>query len=256
MLVALVHAPSPRMDEAVRTHVAHQTIDVTRANAQHEAYRAMLAGCGAEVHVLDVNRDHPDAVFIEDTAIVLDELAIMTSMGTPSRRDEPGRIEPELARWREEIARIAAPATIEGGDVLRVGRKLLVGLTSRTNATGVAALSEIVRPRGYVVVPVRVTGCLHLKTACTALPDDTLLLNPHWLDLGALTGFDLLGVHEDEPDAANVALVGDAVCTSASHPGTTAELRRRGLDVRTTDLSEFAKAEGCTTCMSLLFHAT
>jgi dimethylargininase len=254
-LTALVHVPSPRMNEAIRTHAAHETIDVARAIDQHDAYRRMLEGCGVTVHVLDVNREHPDCVFIEDTAIVLDELAIVTSMGAPSRAREPLAIEPALRRFRAQVVRIEPPATIEGGDVLRVGRKLLVGLTSRTNAMGIAALSEIVRPRGYVVVPVRVSGCLHLKSACTALPDETLLVNPAWVDLGALLGYELLGVHEDEPHAANVLLAGDIVCTSASSPGTVAELRRRGLDVRTADLSELAKAEGCTTCLSLVFRA-
>jgi dimethylargininase len=255
MLTALVHVPSPRMNEAVRTHVAHETIDVARVAEQHAGYCRMLEGCGVKVHVLDVNRDHPDCVFIEDTAVVLDDLAIVTAMGAPSRAAEPAGVEPELGRFRNDVMRILAPATIEGGDVLRVGKKLLVGLTERTNARGIAALSESVRPQGYVVVPVRVTGCLHLKTACTALPDGTLLINPAWLDLGALTGFSLLAVHDDEPHAANVMLVGDVVCTTSSSPGTVAEIERRGFDVRTTDLSELAKAEGCTTCLSLLFEA-
>lgn len=254
-LIALLHVPSPRMNDAVRTHVAHETIDVARVIEQHDAYRRMLEGCGMTVHVLDESREHPDCVFIEDTAIVLDELAILTSMGAPSRAREPAGIEPALRRFRSEVVRIEPPATIEGGDVLRVGRKLLVGVTSRTNARGIAALSEIVRPHGYVVMPVRVSGCLHLKTACTALPDGTLLINPAWVDLGALIGFELLGVHEDEPHAANVLLAGDVVCTSSASPGTVAEIRRRGFDVRTTDLSELAKAEGCTTCLSLVFAA-
>jgi dimethylargininase len=174
-------------------------------------------------------------------------------MGATSRAPEPLGVEAALRRFRSEVARIEAPATLEGGDVLRIGKKLLVGLSSRTNARGLAALSDIVRPRGYVVVPVRVSGCLHLKTACTALPDGTLLLNPAWIDLGSVLEFDLLGVHEAEPFGANVVLAGDVVCTGASSPGTVAELRRRGLDVRTTDLSELAKAEGSATCLSLLF---
>lgn len=254
-LIGLVHVPSPRMNDAVRTHVPHETIDLARVAEQHGAYCRMLEACGVTVHVLDANREHPDCVFIEDTAIVLDEIAIVTSMGAPSRAREPAGIEPALRRFRGQVVRIEPPATIEGGDVLRVGRKLLVGVTSRTNGKGVAALSDIVRRHGYVVVPVRVSGCLHLKTACTALPDGTLLINPAWVDLGALLGFELLGVHEDEPHAANVLLAGDVVCTGAQSPGTAAEIRRRGFEVRTVDLSELAKAEGCTTCLSLLFRA-
>jgi dimethylargininase len=252
-LHGLVHVPSPRMNDALRSHVAHAPIDVARVAEQHLAYRRMLEGCGVNVEVLDVNVDHPDAVFIEDCAIVLDELAIVASMGAPSRAREPGAIEPALRRFRSEVVRILPPATVEGGDVLRVGRKLLVGLGARTNARGIAALSEIVRPSGYVVVPVRTSECLHLKSACTALPDGTLLVNPRWIDVGAVTGFELLGVHDDEPHAANVLLVGDVVCTADASPGTVDELRRRGFDVRTVDLSEVAKADGGATCLSLLF---
>ncbi len=255
MTTALVHAPSTRMNEALRTHVGHEDIDVGRAREQHAAYCRMLEGCGVAVHVLDVNREHPDAVFVEDTAIVLDELAIVGSMGAPSRAAEPEGVEVELRRFRSDVLRVVSPATLEGGDVLRVGKKLLVGLSNRTNARGVAALSEIVRPHGYVVLPVRVTGSIHLKTACTALPDGTLLVNPHWVDLGSVVDFELLAVHDDEPFAANVLLVGDVVCTGASSPGTVAELRRRGLDVRTTELGELAKAEGGPTCLSLVFEA-
>jgi dimethylargininase len=252
-LSAIVHAPSPRMRDALRTHVAHEALDVARVASQHAAYCAMLEGCGVDVRTIDVNGDHPDAVFVEDTALVLDELAVVASMGAPSRANEPRGVEPELRRVRRDVARIAAPATLEGGDVLRVGNKLLVGLSSRTNARGVAQLSEIVRPHGYVVVPVRVSGALHLKTACTALPDGTLLVNPHWIDLGTVLDFELLGVHEDEPFGANVLLAGDVVCTGTSSPGTVAEIRRRGFDVRTTELDELAKAEGSATCLSLLF---
>lgn len=255
-LTALVHVPSPRLAEAVRTHVAHEPIDVARAVAQHTGYVRLLEGCGVDVQVLDVNPDAPDAVFLEDTAIVLDELAIVTSMGTPSRVGEPAAVEPVLRRFRSDVVRLLPPASLEGGDVLRVGKKLLVGLSSRTNARGLAALAEVVRPHGYVVVPVRVSGALHLKTACTALPDGTLLLNPAWVELGALLEFELLAVHDGEPFGANVVLAGDVVCTGASSPGTVAELRRRGFDVRTTELDELAKAEGAATCLSLLFETT
>lgn len=255
-LTALLHSPSPRMNEAIRTHVAHEAIDLVKVIEQHAAYRQTLASCGIDVEVLDDNREHPDCVFIEDTAIVLDEIAILASMGAPSRAREPAKIEPALRRFREKVVRIEPPATIEGGDVLRVGRRLLVGVTARTNGKGIAALSEIVRPYGYVVVPVRVSGCLHLKSACTALPDGTLLVNPAWIDLGSVLGFELLGVHEEEPLAANVLSAGDAVIASAQSPGTVAEIARRGFDVRTVDLSELAKADGAVTCPSLVFRTT
>ena len=158
----------------------------------------------------------------------------------------------ELRRYRE-VHRVELPATIEGGDVLRVDRTLLVGLSSRTNGAGVRALEGIVRRDGYRVVAVRVRGCLHLKTACTALPDGKLLVNPAWLDVGVLRGFEILRVAEEEPWAANVALIGASVCMSAGHPRTADKISEMGFDVRAVDLSEFAKAEGGATCLSIVF---
>ncbi|SRR5579884_364589 len=251
-MLALTHVPSPNMQQCQRTYVAPAAIDLDRATQQHEAYCRMLRECGAEVRTLDVNRDLPDCVFIEDTAIVLDEVAVRTSMGAPSRCAEPAGIEPELWKYRK-VERIELPATIEGGDVLRVGRTLLVGLSSRTNLGGVQALEAIVGRFGYRVVPVPVRGCLHLKSACTALPDGRLLANPDWLDGEAVREFELVRVPAAEPDAANAALVGANVCLPAAHPQTAELVRQLGFAVRTVDLSEFAKAEGCVTCLSLLF---
>jgi len=255
-IVAITHMPSPRMNDAVRTFIDVHAIDLDLAALQHEEYRRVLERAGAQVVVLDVNLAHADAVFVEDTALVLDEVAIVTSMGAPSRRDEPRGIEPELLRHRRTIARIEAPATLEGGDVLRVGRTLFVGATARTNAAGVAALRAIAGPLGYTVRTVAVDGCLHLKTACTALPDGTLLVHPRWLDERDLAGFEVLHVAEGEPDAANVALVGNRVLMGAAHPRTTELVRARGFEVDVIDLSEFAKAEGCVTCLSILVPGT
>ena len=143
-------------------------------------------------------------MFIEDTAVVLDEVAVLMPMGHESRRAEPSGVEPELHRYRE-VQRIELPATIDGGDVLRVGHTLIVGLSSRTNAAAVRVLAAIVRRSGYDVLPVPVHGCLHLKSACTALPDQSLLLNPAWLEADLLKKYEWLPVPEEEPEAANVA---------------------------------------------------
>ena len=214
-MLALVHAPSPKLAAGQRTHVAREAIDIDRMQKQHAAYCQALADCGGAskggresiaatmshhgkcspqltpdpvvVRVIDVNGDAPDGVFIEDTAIVLDELAILCSMGTAARRREPLAIEPVLREFRE-VRRIEWPALIEGGDVLCIGRELLVGLSSRTSTAGVEALANLVRPLGYSVTTVPVRGCLHLKTACTALPDGRLLISPAWLDISALRG--------------------------------------------------------------------
>ncbi len=251
-MLALTHLPSPRMGDGLRTHVARTPIDNDLAIRQHAAYCARLRQCGASVRTLDVNRELPDCTFIEDTAIVLDELAVLTSMGNPARRPELPGIARELASYRP-VSRIELPAAIEGGDVLRVRRTLLVGLSLRTNREGVQALQAFVEPHGYRVIPVPVRDCLHLKTACTALPDGCLLLNPAWLNADSLGEFEQLAVCAHEPWAANTLTVGNQVCISSAYPATADSIRRRGFDVRPIELSEFAKAEGCVTCLSLLF---
>jgi dimethylargininase len=157
-------------------------------------------------------------------------------------------------REYRDIRRIELPATIDGGDVLRVGKTLLIGLSARTNAAAVEAVSKIISPLGYRVVAAPVRECLHLKSAVTALPDGRLLLNPAWVEMSALEGMPYVAFPTEEPDAANVALVGEAVCASSAHPQTIEMIRNLGFDVREIELTEFAKAEGCVTCMSLLFE--
>jgi len=255
-LIALTHVPSPKMNDCVRTHVAYEPIDDARIAAQHAAYREALGQAGAEVHVLDANSAHPDCVFIEDTAIVLDEIAILTSMGAPSRRAEPAGIEPALKRYRD-VVRVTLPALLEGGDVivLPTEKTILVGRTARTDAAGIEALAAFTRRLGYEVKTVDIRGCLHLKTAATALPDGSLLVNPPWVDREDLLGHELIPVPKDEPHAANVVCVGDRVIMSAAYPRTADIVRKRGFKVDCIDLSELAKADGCGTCLSLLFRS-
>jgi dimethylargininase len=211
---------------------------VALAGEQHVAYCRLLADCDARVVTLNANPKLPDAVFIEDTAIVLDEVAVLASMGAASRRAEVSTVAAALAIYRGLVP-VELPATIEGGDVLRVGRTLLVGQSHRTNAAGIEALARIASPLGYRVVGVPVTGCLHLKTACTALPDGRLLVNPEWIDATALADFQQMAVDAEEPWGANTAIIGETVIIPAAHR-------------RTIDISEFAKAEGGVTCLSLL----
>lgn len=242
------------MNDAVRTFIDVEAIDFARVCRQHEEYGRVLARAGAEVITLDVNLAHADAVFIEDTAVVLDEVTILTSMGAPSRREEVTGIEAELRRrgLAKAIERLEAPATLEGGDVLRVGRTLFVGATGRTNDAGFAAFARIARAHGYDVRRVAVRGCLHLKTACTALPDGTMLVNPAWLNVDDLADRPLLPVAAGEPSAANVVLLGGRVIMAAAHARTVELVRGRGFEVDAVDLSELAKAEGAATCLSLL----
>jgi dimethylargininase len=185
---------------------------------------------------------------------VLDEVAILTSMGTPARQDEPRGLEPILREHRE-LLRIEPPAKIEGGDVLRVGRTLLVGQSARTNVAGITMLAGLVEPCGYSVHAIPVQKCLHLKTGCTALPDGRLLVNPAWVDRGSLSAFDIIEVPPDEPWGANVCPVNSAVLLAAEHKRTAELIDSLGFTVRPIELSEFAKAEGGVTCLSLLLNS-
>ena len=253
-MIALTHVPSPRMNAGLRTFVGRDEIDANLAMKQHVEFRRMLGRCGALVRTVDKNRDLPDCAFVEDCAIVLDEVAVLTSMGAVERRLELPVVAKELAKYRK-LERIESPAAIEGGDVLVVGRTLLVGLSSRTDAAGVRQLEAIVGRHGYQVVPVQVGSSLHLKTACTALDDRTLLINPNWIDIRPLSDFELIPVPSDEPWAANLLRVGGRICLSAAHSRTADLIRKRGQQVETVDLSEFAKAEAGITCLCILFEA-
>jgi dimethylargininase len=250
-MLALTHAPSPRMQHCQRTYLPWADVDGELAAAQHAGYCRSLADCGALVRVLNVSPDEPDAVFLEDTAIVLGEFAILCPMGAATRRREPAAMATLLAEYRE-LKHIQRPAMIEGGDVLRLGRTLLVGQSARTNPAGIAALHRVVAPHGYDVRTVKTAGCLHLKTACTALPDGRLLINPNWIDRAALADFELVSVPAGEPFAANTLPLGEKIILPAEHPQTAALLGQLGWQAVCVELSELLKAEGGVTCLSLL----
>lgn len=240
------------MQDYERTFVDDQPIDLALALRQHEGYRRALEECGASVTLLDVNGAMPDCVFVEDTALVLDEVAVMMSPGAVSRRREPAGIEPELAKYRP-IARIKLPATIDGGDIVVSGREVYVGRSPRTNDDGIAALRQTLAPYGYSVTGVPVHGCLHLKTACSALADGRLLVNASWIDASAFDETRLVHVPETEPWAGDVVVIGDQIIASDAFPATIDRLRGLGWRVVPVSVSEFAKAEGGVTCLSLVF---
>lgn len=252
--IALTHVPSKAMDRCALTFMDRTPIDLDMADRQHRGYCELLEQCGAVVRTLDCNRLMPDCVFVEDTAIVFDEIAVVASLAEPSRQREPDCIERELGQYRE-VARIRPPATIEGGDVLIMDRTVLVGVSNRTNAAGIEALSDIVRHYGYRVVPVPVHGCLHLKTACCALDATRLVVNPAWLNTQPLKGFGLTQVPADEPWGANFVVIGGRVCLPTRYARTADEIRRLGFETYGCELSEFAKAEGGATCLSVIFQA-
>jgi len=250
--IALVREVSDSITRCELTHLAREPIDAARARAQHAAYRAALAGLGCELHEVAPLHDHPDAVFVEDCAVVVDGLAVITRPGAASRRGEVESVATVLARFRP-LGRIEA-GTLDGGDVLRVGRTLYVGMTPRTDAEGIAQLQALVAPLGYTVIAVPVTGCLHLKTGVGEVAPGLLLINPKWVDPAAFGGLDHLAVDPAEPMAANALRIGDTVVYPQAFPRTAARLAARGIRTVSVDAYELAKAEGGVTCCSVVFE--
>jgi dimethylargininase len=249
--VALTREVSPAIGACELTHLSRQPIDLERARAQHRSYEHALAALGCRVVRLPADPSLPDSVFVEDTAVVTDEVAVITRPGAASRRPETESVARALAPYRPLLS-IEAPATLDGGDVLRLGRRVFVGLSSRTTEVGVAALRSRLGPLGYTVEGVPVSGCLHLKSAATAIGSDVVLVNPAWVDPGAFGAASVVEVEPEEPFAANAVLVGEALLVAAAFPRTRERLERRGLHVLAVDLSELAKAEGALTCCSLV----
>lgn len=253
--LALTRDVARSIERCELTFAERLPIDYERADAQHRDYCDRLEGLGLQVLRLPADEACPDCCFVEDTAVVLDEVAILGSLGAASRRGESPAIEAAL-RPHRRIERLELPATIEGGDVLVVGRRIFVGLSTRTNPAGIQGLREIAAPFGYQVIPVRVTGCLHLKSAVTALDDDTVLANRAWLDEAPLGPLRILEVAQEEPRAANVLRVRDEVWAHSGYPRTLDRLDRAGYRITPVDISEFVKAEGALTCKSLLFRSS
>ena len=251
MPTALTRLPGPDLARCELTHLPRRPIDPALAVAQHRAYQTALREAGLRVVELPADPAFPDGVFVEDAAVVLDEVAVLTAPAPRSRRGELAAVEVALAPLRP-LARLPQDAFLEGGDVLRVGRTLFVGLSGRTGAAGVRALDGIVRPFGYAVVPVRVTGCLHLKSAACAVDDETVLVNRAWVDADPLAGPRLVDVPAAEPFAANVLRLPGAVVVSAAYPATAELVGRLGHRVIEVDVSELHKAEAGVTCMSLV----
>jgi dimethylargininase len=253
-LTAITRQVSASINDCELSFHARQRIDVAKAMAQHKAYEDCLAGLGVRIVSLPAEPALPDAVFVEDPAIVVDEIAIISNMGAPSRRPEASSLAEALGPYRP-IKFLTEPATLDGGDVMRIDRSVFVGLSQRTNREGIAQLSDLLRVYGYQVEPVEVKGCLHLKSACSCIGKNTVLVNRSLIDAEPLSRFGLLDVLEDEPGAANALLVQDTVIIPASFPKTRALLEQRGFCVQTVDLSELQKAEAGVTCTSLIFDS-
>jgi len=246
------------MNDCQLAFVERQPIDIAKAIAQHDQYEACLRSLGIAVVSLPAEPDLPDAVFVEDPAIVLHEVAIMTRMGAASRRGESASLAEAVARFRP-LRWISEPGTLEGGDVVRIGATLFVGRSARSNDAGIAQLARELAPFGYTVRGVEMRNCLHLKSACSYLGRDTVLANRDWVDLGSLDrpgGLSHIDVAPGEPAAADVLAIGDTVIVPASFPETARILERAGWRVSPVDVSELQKAEAGVTCMSLIFNTS
>lgn len=253
MRVAITRGVSPSINQCELTFLPREKIDLRAARLQHQQYEESLESLGCNVQRLPVEPDLPDSVFVEDTAIVLDEVAIIARPGRGTRRQETFSVARRLVAFRS-VFNIHAPGTLEGGDVLRVGSRLYAGQSDRSNAEGLRQLQSIVDTYDYEVRPVEITKCLHLKSAVTRVGVDTLLINPSWVDKNQFTGVNLIEVHPEEPFAANALRVGETVLYPAEYPRTRERLEKFGIRVIAIEMSQLAKAEGGITCCSLLFH--
>jgi len=253
MLTAITREVSASINDCELSFHPREPIDVAKAIAQHKAYRNCLAELGVRIVSLPADLELPDAVFVEDPAVVVDEVAVISIMGVPSRRPEARSLADALSRYRP-INFLREPATLDGGDALRVGRLVFAGLSQRTNREGIAQLRGVLGAFDYQVQPVEVIGCLHLKSACSYIGNDTVLINRSRIDAEQLRGFELIDVPDEEPAAANALLIKDVVIIPVSFPQTRALLEQRGFRVRTIDLSELQKAEAGVTCTSLILN--
>jgi dimethylargininase len=254
MLTAITRAVSSAMVNCELSFIVRQSINLEKAREQHHKYEETLKKLGARVISLPEEPELPDSMFVEDPAMVLDELAVICTLGTETRRKEAASLAAAVEKFRM-LKHIKLPGTLEGGDVLRVGKKIFVGLTQRSNAEGIRQLAVILAMHGYDLTAVPVTGCLHLKSAVTLLGGNTLLANRQWLDWKRLGGFDWVDVHPSEPHAGNALAIGETVVFPASFPKTCEKIVAAGFRVESMDISELQKAESGLTCSSLLFDA-
>src|SRR5215213_2100960 len=253
MTIAITRALSPRFAECEITHIERTPIDLDVAREQHQSYVDILRELGCRVIELPAEPDLPDSVFVEDTAFILPELAVITCPGADSRKPETESIIPALApliKW----VHVREPATVDGGDVLVLEKKIYVGLSTRSNPAVIDQLNELLGDYGYAATGVPLQNCLHLKSAVTRADDKTLLINKNWVDTSCFENFNFIEVDPSEPHAANCLPIHGSIIFPTAFPKTRAKLEERGYKVRTVDVSELAKAEGAVTCCSLILE--
>ena len=251
MTLAITRDISPRFNECELTHIDRTPIDLDIARAQHHEYVSALASIGCQILELPAETDLPDSVFVEDIAFILDEVAVITRPGADSRKPETASIIQALTPHRA-LVQVTAPATVDGGDVLVLGKNIYVGLSTRSNSAAIEQLQKLLGNYGYKIIGAEMTDCLHLKTAVTRVDDKTLLINKNWVSADYFTGYDLIEVDPSEPFAANCLPVNEYIIYPTSFPKTRAKLESRGYKIKSVTVDELAKAEGAVTCCSLI----
>jgi len=252
MKIAILRTPPPDLEQCELTHLGRTSIDRALAAAQHENLAQILSDRNYTVITLPPVPGLPDSAFVEDTALILPEAAILLPLGTASRTAESELMRATLEELFGIVRSIPASAKIEGGDILRIGKQIFVGISTRTELAGAEALAGIAGEWGYEVSTVEVSGSLHLKTAVTAPDDASVLLNPDWVDRGAFADKDIIEVDGSEPFAANILRLGSKLVAHEGFPLTIGRLKNAGFDVIETDISEFLKAEAGLTCLCLI----
>ncbi len=252
MYIALMREVSPSIANCEVTNITGRPIDPQQAAKEHESYAQCLRDLGYKIHMIEADENLPESSFIEDTAIVLDEIAVIAHPGASSRRGETKAVSEALSIYRD-LDFIGESGTLDGGDVLKVGRVIYAGKSCRSSAVGIGRLREIVRRYDYEVISVPVNGCLHLKTAASLVADDTLLINPQWVNPDDFRDLELVTVDPSEPYGANSLMVEGGIIYSISYPNTRRKLDGMGLNVEAIDITELSKAEGNISCCCIPF---
>lgn len=252
-VMAITRLVSSSIDRCELTYLERIPIDLSLARQQHHTYEETLRELGVEVHSLPEEPHLPDSVFVEDTAVVLDECALLTRPGADSRQPEIKSIARALVPHRK-LYKIQTPGRLDGGDVLTVNKSIFVGLSGRSNREAINQMQAFLKPFGYAVKGVRVTGCLHLKSAVTQVAEGTLLVNPAWVDKIDFPGTKFIEIDPSEQSAANALLVGRTVLYQPAYPKTRERLEEAGIHPLLVDESELGKAEGALTCCALIFN--
>jgi len=253
MPFAITRNISPRFNDCEITHIERTPIDLAIAREQHRGYVNALKSIGCQVLELPAEADLPDSVFVEDAAFILPEAAIITRPGADSRKPETESIIRALSP-HIKLLYIREPATLDGGDVLVLGKKIFIGLSTRSTTEAVDQLNELLKDYGYNVTGVQLHDCLHLKSAVTRVDDKTLLINKNWVGTTPFVNYNLIEVDPSEPHAANCLPIGDAIIYPTSFPKTREKLEALGYKVVSVEVDELAKAEGAVTCCSLILE--